>query len=95
VLHRRQHLVVGPDRAICFISSTSRVRRTPPVETVETKRRPVPASAVSTCRRIFHDDDARDEDCAVARCLAMSSSSMRVRPISMLYSCSRPGFCSC
>ena len=53
-------------------------------ETVETKRRPVPASGVedwpeessSTTTRVIID-------CAVARCFSMSASGMVVRPVSM------------
>ena len=74
----------GRTDATVFASSTSRVLRTEPVETVETKRRPVPASGVedwpeessSTTTRVIID-------CAVARCFSMSASGMVVRPVSI------------
>ncbi len=52
----------GRIAATVFVSSTtSRVRRTEPVETVETKRRPVPANAVPDWPdEILQHDDARD-----------------------------------
>jgi hypothetical protein len=64
-----------------FASSTSRVRRTPPVETVETKRRPVPASAVPAAPSPGSSATNRvTSACATARCRAISSSRRVVRP---------------
>jgi hypothetical protein len=70
--------------ATVLVSSTSRVFRTEPVETVETKRRPVPASGAPESR----DESSSTTilviiDCAVARCFSMSASGMVVRPVSM------------
>jgi hypothetical protein len=63
-------------------SSTSRVRRTPLVETVETKRRLVPASGVDDLPSCFSITMIRVTiDCASDRCFAMSSSEIVVSPV--------------
>jgi hypothetical protein len=59
-----------------LLSSTSRVLRPPPVETVETKRRPVPASAVPDWPDVLQDTMRVMKLCAVARCFSMSASAM-------------------
>ena len=77
----------GGSAATVFDSSTSRVRRTEPVETVETKRRPVPASAVPDWPDgILQHHDAGDHRLRGGAVLLDIGFGIVVRPVSMITS---------